>query len=266
MFSRSAVRLLAFDVRWTPKHLACTNRIPSSIVSQRAYLHSTRARLNTTEQSELQKASRTAVPETPVGSIPRTAQFSQPEQQQHPSTTEEQPAPPQTRKDVPESKRPVPPTFTSPLKVTKKLLADLPHLATQGPLYVVAHLHDRPYLLTAGDQLRLPFLMPDVEPGNVLRFNRASAVGSRDYTLKGMPYIDERLFECRVRVLGVESDPMSIKEKTKRRQRHVQHIRSKHRHTIMRVMEVRVNTAEELLAKGAVIVEEGRGEEVEAKA
>ena len=99
--------------------------------------------------------------------------------------------------------------------------------------------------------------MPKVQPGDVLRFNRASAIGSRDFTLKGKPYIDERLFECRVRVLGVDAEPMRIKEKTKRRQRHVKHVRSKHRYTLMRVMEVKVKTVEELLGNdGAVVVED----------
>ena len=117
-------------------------------------------------------------------------------------------------------------------------------------------MHARPYLLTEGDHLRLPFLMPNVKTGDVLRFNRATALGSRDLTLKGSPHIDERLFECRVRVTGTEAEPLRIKEKTKRRQRHVKQARSKHRYTMMRVMEVRVKTPEQLLEEGAVIVED----------
>lgn len=146
----------------------------------------------------------------------------------------------------------------------------LPHLTTQPPFFITAHLHDRPYLLTEGDHLRLPFLMPKVKPGDILRFNRASVIGSRDFTLKGKPYIDERMFECRVRVLGVDAEPMRIKEKTKRRQRHVRHVKSKHRYTLMRVMEVRVKSLEELLEEeGAEIVEdgaEGANDKVESKA
>ena len=95
--------------------------------------------------------------------------------------------------------------------------------------------------------------MPKVEPGDVLRFNRASAIGSRDFTLKGTPYIDERLFECRIRVLGVDPEPLRIKEKTKQRQRHIKHVKSKHRYTLMRVMDVRVKSVEELLQEGAVV-------------
>ncbi|RJE17112.1 Ribosomal protein, partial [Aspergillus sclerotialis] len=101
--------------------------------------------------------------------------------------------------------------------------------------------------------------MPNVKPGDVLRFNRASTIGSRDFTLKGAPYIDERLFECRVRVLGVDAEPMRIKEKTKRRQRHVKHVKSKHRYTLLRVMDVKVKTVDEVMQMGPRLLRmEGR--------
>lgn len=145
-------------------------------------------------------------------------------------------------------------------------MSHLPHLVGQAPHYIVAELHARPYLLTAGDHIRLPFLMPKVKPGDILRFNRASALGSRDFTLKGAPHIDERLYECRVRVTGTESEPLRIKEKTKRRQRHVRRVKSKHRYTMMTVMDVRVKSPEELLQEGAVVVEDGEGgPEIEAR-
>lgn len=59
-------------------------------------------------------------------------------------------------------------------------------------------------------------------------------------------YIDDRLFVCRALVTGVESEPMRIKEKTKRRQRHVKHVRSKHRYTILKIAELRVRSLEEI--------------------
>jgi len=88
--------------------------------------------------------------------------------------------------------------------------------------------------------------MPGVVPGDVLRLNRASSLGSRDYTLKGTPYLDERLFECRARVMGVEAEPMRIKEKTKRRNRKIKTVKSKHKFTILRIAEVKVKTLEEI--------------------
>ena len=40
--------------------------------------------------------------------------------------------------------------------------------------------------------------------------------------------------------MGVESEPMRFLEKTKRRQRHVKTVKSKHRFTILRVCELKV--------------------------
>jgi hypothetical protein len=59
-------------------------------------------------------------------------------------------------------------------------------------------------------------------------------------------YLDERLFVCRAVVMGVENEPMREKKKTKRRQRYVQNIRSKHRYTILKIKELTVKGLEEL--------------------
>lgn len=139
------------------------------------------------------------------------------------------------------SSPPQPPASLSPS--VKELL---PLLAAQPSHFISAHIHGRPYLVTAGDIVRLPFRMPGVVPGDVLRLNRASSLGSRDYTLKGAPYVDERIFECRARVLGTEAEPMRIKEKTKRRNRRVRTVRSKHKFTILRIAELKVNNLEDI--------------------
>lgn len=203
------------------------------------------------------------------------------------------------------SQPPLPPPHSqsSPIALSSSVREFLPILKAQGPHYITAHIHGKPYLITQGDTIRLPFLMHGVEPGDVIRLNRATHLGSREYTLKAaatqpklkspttdtshvveptsgmmgsqqqvMPgigggsapmegasrdvvfaphfiphiekgkhsYLDERLFVCRAVVTGVESEPLRIKEKTKRRQRHVKKVKSKHRFTILRVKEVRV--------------------------
>ncbi|KAH0537079.1 hypothetical protein FGG08_006081 [Glutinoglossum americanum] len=143
------------------------------------------------------------------------------------------------------------PLLSRNVRLSDTLLDDsiqalLPLLSAQGPHYITALIHAQPYLLMAGDTLRLPFRMPGVVPGDILRLNRASNIGSRDLTLKGMPYIDERLFECRARVIGVEAEPMRVKEKTKRRQRRVKTVRSKHRFTILKISELKINLVEDI--------------------
>lgn len=149
------------------------------------------------------------------------------------------------------------------LVLSKSVQQLLPALQIQSPHYMTAHIHRFPYLITEGDTLRLPFHMSGVNPGDVLRLNRASLLGSRDYTLKagttraetydGKPskntqYLDERLFECRACVMGVESGPMFTKEKTKRRNRKVKTVHSKHRYTVLKIVEVKVKSLEELQA------------------
>ncbi|KAH7026479.1 ribosomal protein L21-like protein [Microdochium trichocladiopsis] len=128
----------------------------------------------------------------------------------------------------------------TPSSAKQSITELLPLLRAQPNHYITAHIHGFPYLVTEGDQVRLPFRMPGVLPGDVLRLNRASVLGSRDYTLKGEPYIDEGLFECRATVLGTESEPLRVKIKTKRRNRRSQRVTSKHKYTILRISELKV--------------------------
>jgi len=135
----------------------------------------------------------------------------------------------------------------------------LPLLAAQPPHYITIHIHAKPFLVTAGDKITLPFRIGGVRPGDVLRLNRASLVGSRDYTLKSgfvaarsrddaalgraprrETWVDERLFRCRAVVLGEEVEPVRFKVKTKQRQRHVRRVRSQHRYTVLRIAELSV--------------------------
>ncbi|KAK0718923.1 ribosomal protein L21-like protein [Apiosordaria backusii] len=131
------------------------------------------------------------------------------------------------------------PRTTSP--ATPQTLQLLPLLALQpGNKYLQLYIQGQAYLVTPGDQIRLPFKMPGVSPGDVLRLNRATAIGSRDFTLKGSPYVDESLFECRAVVEGTEAEPMRLKIKKKQRCRRTKTVRSKHKYTVLRVSEVRI--------------------------
>ncbi|KAI0144656.1 hypothetical protein GGR57DRAFT_481604 [Xylariaceae sp. FL1272] len=132
------------------------------------------------------------------------------------------------------------PATPTPVSTTESLSL-LPLLRAQPAHYITIHIHGKPYLVTPGDSIRLPFLMHGVLPGDVLRLDKASVLGSRDYTLKGSPYIDSNIFECRAIVLGVESEPLRVKIKTKRRNRRSQRVTSKHKYTILRISELKIN-------------------------
>ncbi|MCJ1314089.1 hypothetical protein MMC25_007769 [Agyrium rufum] len=147
-----------------------------------------------------------------------------------------------------ESRKPESSTSEATKPITQELLSLLPALRAQSKHYATIHIHARPYLLQIGDTLRLPFRMPDVQPGDILRLNRLSSIGSRDYTLNGAPYVDERVFEARAIVVGTESEPMRVVEKTVRRRRKVKRVKSKLRFTILRMVELKVKSGEEIMA------------------
>lgn len=215
----------------------------------------------------------------------------------------DQSLPKKSAKKAPELPSPAAASPKASLEISPEVREMLPLLRAQGPHYISAHIHAQPYLLTQGDTLRLPFYMKGVEPGDIIRLDRATHLGSRDYTLKAAvkspklksptmqtiavldpttgnlastsrvmpegslasapngvaaphfiphiakgkyPYLDDRLFVCRAVVMGVESEPLRILQKTKRRQRKVKNIKSKHRYTILKIKEVRLRTEDEL--------------------
>ena len=153
------------------------------------------------------------------------------------TTTTTSPPPSRPRRTPPLSPTP---TIPTPLSASVRTL--LPALAAQPGHYITVQIHGRPYLVTAGDSVRLPFKMPGVVPGMVLRLDRATAVGSRDFTLRGAPFVDERLFECRAVVTGTEAEPMRTMVKKKRRCRRSKTVTSKHRFTTLRISELRIRT------------------------
>lgn len=122
------------------------------------------------------------------------------------------------------------------------MAALLPLLAAQPSHYITLHIHGKPYLVTPGDSIRLPFKMPDVLPGDILRFDRASVIGSRDFTLKGNPWVSQGLFECRAVVIGTETEPVRRKIKKKRRERKTKIVKSKHKYTVLRISELKIIT------------------------
>lgn len=135
---------------------------------------------------------------------------------------------------------------SAPSPISQQVRKLLPVLAAQPGHYTTIHIHGKPYLVTEGDTVKLPFKMPGVAPGDVLRLNKASVIGSRDLTLQGAPYVDERLFECRAVVMGTESEPMRVMIKKKRRCRKKKHVFSKHKYTVLRINQLKINDVSNL--------------------
>jgi large subunit ribosomal protein L21 len=188
----------------------------------------------------IRPATTTATPAAVAASPAAVRFFNQTAQHIEPSQQSPDPTIAQSLSSSSQPPAPSSSATTPPKPISDSVRALLPALAAQPAHYITIHIHGRPYLVTQGDSIRLPFKMPNVEPGNILRLNRASVLGSRDFTLRGAPYVDERLFECRAVVTGTEAEPMRTMVKKKRRCRRSQTIKSKHKYTMLRVCELRV--------------------------
>ncbi|KAI5809727.1 putative aconitate hydratase [Peziza echinospora] len=114
----------------------------------------------------------------------------------------------------------------------------LPLLKSQPAHYITIHINAFPFLVTTGDTVTLPFLLKDVSVGDVLRLTHASILGSRDYTIKGDPWVNPELFELRARVVEVTAEPMRLKIKKKQRNRRTKTVKSKHSYTVLRIGEL----------------------------
>lgn len=124
---------------------------------------------------------------------------------------------------------------TTPLK-TK---IDTTPLKLSNELYAIFRIHNRPYVVTEGDKVILPFKMKQADVGDVLNLTDVTTIGSRNYRLVDDP-IDQSLYSLKATVLEKTKRKYRVREVTKRRNRRVRHAVSKGDLTIIRISELKV--------------------------
>ncbi|CAK7271046.1 hypothetical protein SEPCBS119000_004397 [Sporothrix epigloea] len=134
------------------------------------------------------------------------------------------------------------PSSLSPLAVNATSV-----MTNHPSIYATVHIHGRPYLVTPGDSLRLPFKMPNVQPGDELLLDRVGIVGNRNVTaVSSVSHSESDSFDVahipgatvKAVVLGVETEPLRVMIKKKRRTRRKRSVRSKHHFTVLRIQEL----------------------------
>ncbi|CCK73529.1 mitochondrial 54S ribosomal protein bL21m NDAI_0G05460 [Naumovozyma dairenensis CBS 421] len=119
-------------------------------------------------------------------------------------------------------------------------IPDLTPLKLTNELYATVKVHERPYVVTKGDRLILPFKVKQAAVGDILTLNNVTAIGSRNYKLVGHP-IDPSLYTIRATVLEKTKRAFQVREVTKRRNRRVRHATTKGDLTILRISELTLN-------------------------
>ncbi|EMR11646.1 hypothetical protein PNEG_00084 [Pneumocystis murina B123] len=133
------------------------------------------------------------------------------------------------------------PKIKSSVESTSLITTPFKKFLSEPSFYAVIHIYGRSFIVTEGDVVTLPQRLCDVKPGDIIRLNSISKLGSRNYTLKGQPYIDEKLYTCRARVLELTKAPMSYFIKKKRRQRRIKVVKSKQDYTVLRICEITIH-------------------------
>lgn len=111
---------------------------------------------------------------------------------------------------------------------------DITPLRLATDIYAVFRIHNRPYLVTEGDKVILPFKMNQAEVGDILKLSDVTTLGSRNFTLKGDP-IDPGLYNLKATVIEKTKRKFEIREVTKRRNRRVRHAKRKGDLTVLRI-------------------------------
>lgn len=116
---------------------------------------------------------------------------------------------------------------------------DLTPLKLSNELYAEFRVHGRPYVVTEGDKVILPYKVNNAEVGDILNLTDVRSIGSRNYKLVDEP-IDPSLYTLKATVLEKTKRKFEIREVTKRRNRRVRHAKSKGDLTMIRISELSV--------------------------
>ncbi|KAG2181311.1 hypothetical protein INT43_008894 [Umbelopsis isabellina] len=106
--------------------------------------------------------------------------------------------------------------------------------------YAVAEIAGRPLLITKNDLVTVNRLR-DVSVGDVLKLDKVRELGSKDYVLRGQPYVSEQLFNIQATVVEHTKSKMISIVKKKRRKNYKRTITHKQTHTVLRISNVDVN-------------------------
>ncbi|KAF9992461.1 hypothetical protein BGZ65_012212, partial [Modicella reniformis] len=132
---------------------------------------------------------------------------------------------------------PVSATPTPPSSSASSSLVNL--LRNQLRYYAVAEIKNRPYLITKNDIIVLDRLK-DVKLGDVIELNQIKELGSKDYTIKGQPYISPEYYSIKATVIEQPKGKIIETFKKKRRKHFQRRYQIKPLHTLLRVCELEV--------------------------
>ncbi|KAJ2899860.1 hypothetical protein GGI21_002333 [Coemansia aciculifera] len=128
---------------------------------------------------------------------------------------------------------------TAPAKWSEGSIDLVNRLRDQQKYYATVVIKGRPFTVTQNDIIVMDRIK-ELELGDSLALNQVTELGSRDYTIKGQPFIDSSLFKVEATVIEHPDGKLFTVTKKKRRTAHQKITYHRNRHTMLRVSAIDV--------------------------
>ncbi|KAJ2082684.1 hypothetical protein H4R24_001434 [Coemansia sp. RSA 988] len=134
-------------------------------------------------------------------------------------------------------------TTRTPIEWSSKTADLVSRLREQQKYYATVVIKGRPFTVTQNDIIVMDRIK-DLELGDSLALNQVTELGSRDYTIKGQPFVDPSLFRIEATVIEHPDGKQFTITKKKQRTAHQKITYHRNYYTMLRVALIDVNSFE----------------------
>ncbi|KAJ2608033.1 hypothetical protein H4S08_004605 [Coemansia sp. RSA 1365] len=131
----------------------------------------------------------------------------------------------------------------APIEWSSKSTDLVSRLRDQQKYYATVVIKGRPFTVTQNDIIIMDRIK-DLELGDSLALNQVTELGSRDYTIKGQPFVDPSLFRIKATVIEHPDGKQFTVTKKKQRTAHQKITYHRNYYTMLRVALIDVNSFE----------------------
>ncbi|KAJ2548330.1 hypothetical protein EV175_004870 [Coemansia sp. RSA 1933] len=134
---------------------------------------------------------------------------------------------------------PSPSTTSTPIKWSPTSTELVSRLRDQQKYYATVVIKGRPFTVTQNDIIVMDRIK-NLELGDLLSLTQITELGSRDYTIKGQPFVDPGLFNIKATVIEHPDGKLFTVTKKKRRTAHQKVTYHRNHYTMLRVSTIDV--------------------------
>ncbi|KAJ2402480.1 hypothetical protein GGI23_000678 [Coemansia sp. RSA 2559] len=131
------------------------------------------------------------------------------------------------------------PAASTPIKWSPSTAGLVSRLRDQQNYYATVVVKGRPFTVTQNDIIVMDRIK-DLELGDLLSLTQITELGSRDYTIKGQPFVDPSLFSIKATVIEHPDGKLFTVTKKKRRTAHQKVTYHRNHYTMLRVSSINV--------------------------